>query len=124
MRPSTAARSQRLRGYPGCKSEIGGVPLPENSADLRFEQDEDALVIDLLGNPDRVAALSSDEATRYFAREVLPLMVEVYRDGSGSGRERQCQIGFRTFEAIDAMPPKKRLKAYRALLSLPGLSGS
>jgi hypothetical protein len=117
-----SARSQRIRGYPGCKTEIGAVALSDDPVDTQFEHDEDALMIALLSSTDQVAPLGTSEATRFFAREVLPLMSGVYSEGFSSGREGRCRIGFRTFEAIDAMPAKKRLKAYRALLSLSGVT--
>ena len=34
-----------------------------------------------------------------------------------------CRLGFKIFEAIDQLPAKKRIKAYRALLSLPEMPG-
>ncbi len=119
---ANSARIERARGYPGCKSVLGVVPLPSSEADLFYAQQEDVLIVDFLTSPARAKRMSGDEATRYFTKEVVPLIAPLFRMGSTNGLEGKCRLGLQMFETIDAMPVKKRIKAYRALLSLPGMA--
>jgi hypothetical protein len=119
---ANSARSERSRGYPGCKTALGIVPLPTEATDLEFIQFEDALIVEFLSSPQRAKRLDGDEATRYFTKEVVPLIAPLFSFGSASGQTGKCKMGLQMFEAIDAMPMKKRVKAYRALLSLPGMA--
>ncbi|MFN3516675.1 MAG: hypothetical protein ACK4YM_05885 [Novosphingobium sp.] len=117
-----AARSQRERGYPACTVQLGTVMLASSPEDLAFQRDEDLLAGDFLRSSERVEPMDKTEANRLFAREVIPKLTDAYRGSqTTSGR---CRLGYRTFEAIDGLPEKTRLKAYRALLSLPGLAAS
>lgn len=116
-----SARTQRERGYPACKVQFG-APYERQASDFEFEQGEDALVTDFLMSSERVPAMDGIEATRIFSREVVPKLADAYRSSFKDGAEGKCRLGYRTFEAIDALPAKQRLKAYRALLSLPGLA--
>jgi hypothetical protein len=119
---AASARHERSRGYPGCKSALGIVPVPTELEDLRFAQLEDALIVDFLTSTERTKRLSGDEATRYFTKEVVPLIAPLFGLGSSDSLEGKCRLGLRMFEMIDTMPKKKRLKSYRALLSLPGMA--
>lgn len=117
-----AAVDQRQRGYPACRQKADGDGA-NIEKDLTFEAEEDALLADFLMSQQRQTPMDRAEATRYFSREVVPKLVGAYRLNRTSGKESNCRLGFQTFEAIDGLPPKKRIKAYRALLSLPGLAG-
>jgi hypothetical protein len=119
---ASSARHERSLGYPGCKSAMGIVPVPTDPEDLRFAQLEDALIVDFLTTPERTKRMPGDEATGYFMKEVVPLIAPLFGKGSTSGVEGKCRLGLQMFEAIDTMPKKKRIKAYRALLSLPGVA--
>ncbi|MFM5950260.1 MAG: hypothetical protein ACKOPM_13705 [Novosphingobium sp.] len=114
------ARAQRELGYPACRTESGELIESSEPDDLAFMRSEDALMVDFLMSEARVPALDKSEATRIFSREVLPNMTWAYRAGLATGKQSDCKIGFITFETIDALPKKKRLTAYRALLSMPG----
>jgi hypothetical protein len=114
------ARAQREQGYPACRLVSGDEAPASAPEDLAFKRSEDALLVDFLMTEDRVPALDKSEATRLFSREVLPNMTWAYRSPAGPGKQTDCRIGFITFETIDALPKKKRLTAYRALLSMPG----
>lgn len=116
-----AARSERAAGYPGCHADPFGTPQKQEDAD--FIAAEDALLTDVLLSSDRVKPIKPDAATRYFRREVGPLLGEALELNQGLERGQFCRIGFATFEAIDSMPAKKRLKAYRALLSMSRTGG-
>lgn len=119
---ANSARYERTRGYPACKTELGVVPVPTSTADLMFVQLEDALIIDFLQTDQRAKPMDGDEATSYFTKEVIPLIAPLFSDGPSKGQEQKCRLGLQMFETIDAMPKKKRVKAYRALLSLPGMA--
>jgi len=98
------------------------VMLASSPEDLAFQRDEDTLAGDFLLSDERVAPMDQTEATRLFGKEVVPRLVDAYRGShTTSGK---CRLGYRTFEAIDGLPKKTRLKAYRALLSLPGLAAA
>lgn len=114
------AKTQRELGYPSCRTDPGDLPETSDPDDLDFMRSEDALMVDFLMSEARVPALDKSEATRIFSREVLPNMTWAYRAGLGSGKKSECKLGFITFETIDVLPRKKRLTAYRALLSMPG----
>lgn len=111
-----AARSQRAAGYPGCHSDPLSTSHQGDETD--FIAAEDGLLTEVLLSQDRVKPMKPEAATRYFRREVGPLLSEALELSQGIERGQFCRIGFATFEAIDAMPAKKRLKAYRALLSM------
>lgn len=119
---ANSARNERSRGYPACKTELGIVPVPSETTDLMFVRLEDALLIDFLSSPQRAKRMDGDEATRYFTKEVIPVIAPLFGDGFAKGLTGKCKMGLQMFEAIDAMPKKKRVKSYRALLSLPGMS--
>jgi hypothetical protein len=119
---ANSARSQKARGYPACTVKLGTVTMSKHPDDLAFQRDEDALATDFLLSNERVALMDQTEATRLFAREVVPKLIDAYRGSETTSGK--CRLGYRTFEAIDALPKKVRLKAYRALLSLPGLSAA
>jgi hypothetical protein len=112
------ARSERAQGYPGCKSLDGEATDKDQRSDAEFTVREDEVFAGLLMSEERVPAMEQEEATRFFAREVLPKLTGFYREGYSSGRAGHCRLGFQTFEAIDNLPAKKRLRAYRALLSM------
>lgn len=120
---ANSARNERTRGYPACKSELGIVPVPTTSTDLIFARLEDALAIDFLSSSERGKRMDGDEATRFFMKEVAPLIAPLFSEGTSKNAEQNCRRGLQMFETIDAMPKKKRVKAYRALLSLPGMAG-
>lgn len=119
---ANSARNERSRGYPACKTGMGVVPVPTEAGDLMFVQLEDALIIDFLSSPQRAKPMDGDEATRYFTKEVIPVIAPLFGDGFAKGLAGKCKMGLQMFEAIDTMPKKKRIKAYRALLSLPGIA--
>lgn len=119
---AASARSQRARGYPGCTETQFDAAQDIGPDEQAFLRNEDALITDFLMSAVRVDPVEGREATRYFAREVVPRLTDAYRDGTAAGAGGTCRIGFRTFEAVDGLPGKKRIKAYRALLSLPGMT--
>ena len=49
-------------------------------------------------------------------------MVKSYLATDIKSTSASCRLGFQIFEAIDQLPAKKRIKAYRALLTLPEMA--
>lgn len=117
---ASSARDQKARGYPACQVKLGTVLTATAPEDLEFQRQEDALATDFLMTPDRVARMDGSAATTLFAREVVPRLAGAFRGSNTAGGK--CRLGYRTFEVIDGLPKKNRLKAYRALLSLPGMA--
>ena len=113
-----AARSQRVRGYPLCKETLEDV-APLDPLDREFASNEDLLLVELFSSPVRVPALSAQDARKIFERDVVPIMAQSYLASDAKSTSASCRLGFRIFETIDQLPRKKRIKAYRALLSLP-----
>ena len=116
-----SARDQRARGYPMCKESLEDDAAPINPLDRAFEGAEDALLIELFGTSQRMPALSAKDARKTFDHDVVPVMVGSYVLTDVKSTSSSCRLGFRIFEAIDQLPAKKRVKAYRALLSLPDM---
>lgn len=119
---ASSARNQKARGYPACEVKLGTIAVVSHPEDIAFQREEDALATEFLLSDDRVPLMDDTDANRLFAREVVPRLAGAFR-GSQTAAGR-CRLGYQTFEAIDGLPKKTRLKAYRALLSLPGLSAS
>ena len=113
-----AARSQRVRGYPRCKESLEDVAQME-PLDRKFEINEDLLLVELFSSPIRVPALSAQDARKIFERDVVLIMTPSYLAFGAKSTSASCRLGFGIFEAIDQLPSNKRIKAYRALLSLP-----
>ncbi len=91
----------------------------DQAEDVNFAMQEDVVMTALLLSDKRGKAMPADAALRYFSREFSPLLTGVFDHDDSAESARLCRIGFETFEAIDALPSGKRLKAYRALLSMP-----
>ena len=117
-----SAREQRLRDYPMCKETLDDNAGAIDPMDGAFESTEDALLIDLFSAPGPAKALSADDARKIFDRDVVPLMVKSYLATDIKSTSASCRLGFQIFEAIDQLPAKKRIKAYRALLTLPEMA--
>ncbi len=117
-----AARVQRLSNYPLCKEAVEAINAPLDAVDRAFEQSEDELLIALFAAPDRVPALSLKDARKTFEREIVPQMVRSYLATDPQSTSSSCRLGYKIFEAIDQLPGKQRIRAYRALLSLPEMA--
>lgn len=114
------ARAERGKDYSGCRVETDLIPKAPSSDDAAFGAREDALIVELFRNPVRIAPLSADQAVKDFRK----LAGRIARQGrfdfwSDEGSEHECRMGLQTLEAIAALDPKRRVKAYRALLSMP-----
>jgi len=120
-----SARVQRAQDYPMCKETIDSDDSgPMNPLDASFETSEDALMIELFGSAERGKALSLKDARKIFERDVAPVMLKSYFATDLKSTSASCRLGFKIFEAIDELPAKKRVTAYRALLTLPETASS
>ena len=120
-----SAKVQRAQGYPMCKETIeDDADSSMNPLDASFEASEDALLVELFGSAERGKALSQKDARKVFERDVAPVMLQSYYATDTKSTSSSCRLGFKIFEAIDGLPAKKRVTAYRALLTLPETAGS
>ncbi len=119
---ASAARSQRVRGYPLCKESIDDAAAPVDSLDYEFESNEDQLLVELFSSPARMPALKAKDARKTFERDVVPLMASSFMVSEAKSKTASCRLGFNIFQAIDQLPGHKRIKAYRALLTLPDMA--
>lgn len=114
------ARSERARDYPGCSTQVELQPRAPGPEDAAFAAREDVLLAELFANPARAPVPPPEQALKDFRK----LAGKIARNGrfdmwSGEGSEHECRLGLQTLEAMSALDPKRRVKAYRALLALP-----
>ena len=114
-----SARSQRSRGYPMCQEKLDDSAGPIDPMDRTFEADEDQLLVEVFSGPVRNLGLSAKDARKTFEHDVLPALLQNYAASDIKSTSGSCRLGFKIFEAINQLPGKKRIKAYRALLTLP-----
>ena len=112
-------RSQRERGYPTCKTSKDDADQAADPIDQQFDAGEDAVMVQVFAEPKRLPAMSPDEADKIFGKQIAPVIAERYSLRQLKSAEGSCRFGFDVFVMIDAMPAKKRIKAFRAVLSLP-----
>ena len=112
-------RSQRARGYPTCKPSKDDAEPAVDPIDQQFDAGEDALMAQVLAEPKLLPAMAPAEADKIFNKEIAPIIAERYSLRQLKSTEGSCRFGFEVFVLIDALPAKKRLKVFRAVLSLP-----
>ena len=116
---ASVGRSQRNRGYPTCKqSDDDQAPAPD-PIDQQFDAAEDVLMVQVFNEPKLQSAMSAKEVDKVFGKDIAPLFVDRFSLGQLKSSEGSCRFGFAVFELIDTLPAKKRIKAFRAVLSLP-----
>lgn len=111
------ARAQAEQGYPLCRPDLDEGIAPPSLSVLSFEQTEDGLLVEAMDRPPAVNAMSSKEAMKVFTKDIIPLLPSTF------GRDSDCKSGFQMVAAVDTLTGSKRIKAYRAMLSLPGALG-
>ena len=114
-----SARVQRAKGYPMCKETLDDEDVRMNPLDAWFESTEDGLLIELMGSAPRGKGLSVKDARKIFERDVAPVMIRSFLSTDVKSTSASCRLGFKIFETINELPANKRIRAYRALLSLP-----
>ena len=118
-----AARSQRLRDYPLCKESGEESAAAIDPLDQEFERNEDLLLVELFSSSVRVPAPGVKEAHKIFEREIVPQLATDLLVPGAKSTSAGCRLGFKIFEAIDQLPGQKRIMTYRALMSLPEMTG-
>ena len=116
---AASARAQRGLGYPMCEGTVADSASPLDPMDRAFERSEDQLLAELFNRPNRGSPLAVKDARKIFDRDVMPVMVQSYLATDAKSTAGSCRLGFKIFEAIDQLPTNRRIKAYRALLTLP-----
>ena len=116
---AASARAQRGLGYPMCEETLADSASPLDPMDRAFERSEDQLLAELFNRPNRGSPLAVKDARKIFDHDVMPVMVQSYLATDAKSTAGSCRLGFKIFEAIDQLPTNRRIKAYRALLTLP-----
>ena len=116
---AASARAQRGLGYPICEGTVADSASPLDPMDRAFERSEDQLLAELFNRPNRGSPLAVKDARKIFDHDVMPVMVRSYLATDAKSTAGGCRLGFKIFEAIDQLPTNRRIKAYRALLTLP-----
>ncbi len=113
-------RSQRARGYPSCtqssNDDDAHAPDPINQ---QFDAGEDALMVQVLSAPKLLAPMPPEQADKIFAKDVAPVIAQHFTLRQLKSADGTCRFGYAVFELIDTLPAKKRIRSFRAVLSLP-----
>ena len=111
-------RGEHARGYPTCKQAQESDTLPADLGGQQLDADEDALMVQVLSSAKFLPTMEPDEANKIFAKVLAPLIAQRFSRRELDSAEGTCRFGFDVFVLLDALPAKKRLKAFRAVLSL------
>ena len=111
-----ALRQSKL-GYPVCQSTMDDSNLQLTESSIAFERAEDLLLVEALDTPPAYAVMSKKDAMKAFSKDIVPLLP------SNFGSADSCKSGFQMMMAIGKLTGSKRIKAYRAMLSLPDALG-
>ena len=110
---------ERNQGYPAC-AEASIHFVPPTAEKLGVIEAQEKLFIALLNGEKIAKPMAADKAVREYQK--------AWRDFDRFGLiepenprdpKQDCRVSFQINEAIARLEPKKRIKAYRALLSLP-----
>lgn len=114
------AQWQRARGYAECRTDEDFVTRAPSPDELAFAAREDAVVIRFMESASRAASVPGDDAEDEFGRFADQIAASGRFDvWTRTGPDYGCKSSYQLIEAIAGLPPKKRTKAYRALLSIP-----
>ncbi len=114
------ARLQRAKGYTACAPRPYLSKISIDADELPLIDREDALGVELLTNPLEEPAIPAEKARKQFHGLADNIARQGRIDFNAEGvPESECKGGLQTIEAIAMLDPKRRLKAYRAMLWLP-----
>lgn len=111
------ALRQSQSGYPVCQTTMDDSNLQISEATIAFERAEDLLLVEALDSPPAFAAMTKKDAMKAFAKDIVPILP------SSFGSADTCKAGFQMILAVNKLTGAKRIKAYRAMLSLPDAMG-
>lgn len=110
---------ERNKGYPSCGAGTINFVAPTGETLTVIERQE-ALMVAVLNSPKIAKALTPDKAVREYQKSWRDFerfgLIEPEKEGD---QQQECRVAFQIDESIARLEPKKRIKAYRALLSLP-----
>lgn len=110
---------ERNQGYPSCGAATINFIAP-TAETLTVIEAQEKLMVAVLNGPKIAKALTPDKAAREYQKSWRDFerfgLIEPEKEGDP---KQQCRLGFQVDESIARLEPKKRIKAYRALLSLP-----
>lgn len=111
------AQRQAQAGYPVCQSSMDDSALQVSESTLTFERAEDLLLVEALDGQAAYPVMASKDAMKVFVKDIAPLLPTNF------GTADSCKSGFEMMLAINKLTGSKRIKAYRAMLSLPDAMG-
>ena len=110
---------ERNQGYPSCGAGTINFVAPTGET-LTVIEGQEKLMIAVLNSPKIAKTLSPDKAVREYQKSWRDFerfgLIEPENKGD---QQQECRVAFQIDESIARLEPKKRVKAYRALLSLP-----
>jgi hypothetical protein len=115
-----AALFERGQNYAGCKPKRYLERTKLSTREQRIGELQEALAVELLANSVWVEPIDASKAERQFRGLADNIARQGRIDYNASGAsENDCKLGLQMFEAISSLDAKRRLKAYRALVSMP-----
>lgn len=110
---------ERNQDYPSCGAATINFVTPTAEALTVIERQE-KLMVAVLNGPKIAKVLTPDKAAREYQKSWRDFarfgLIEPEKEGDP---KQPCRTSFQIDESIARLEPKKRIKAYRALLSLP-----
>ena len=110
---------ERNQGYPSCGAATINFVAPTGETVTVIEAQE-KLMVAALNGPKIAKVLTPEKAEREYQKSWYDFarfgLLELEKEGD---TKQQCRLGFQIDESIARLETKKRIKAYRALLSLP-----
>lgn len=110
---------ERNQGYPSCGAGTINFVAPTGDT-LAVIEGQEKLIIAVLNGPKIAKVLSPDKAVREYQKSWRDFeRFGLIEPEKSDDPKQQCRTAFQIDESIARLEPKKRIKAYRALLSLP-----
>ena len=110
---------ERNQGYPSCGAGTINFVAPTGDT-LAVIEAQEKLIIAVLNGPKITKVLSPDKAVREYQKSWRDFeRFGLIEPEKSDDPKQQCRTAFQIDESIARLEPKKRIKAYRVLLSLP-----
>lgn len=119
MHDGKSATWEKANGYPSCAPDSVGVHIPEGEELVTIETQE-RLLMAVLASPEKGKPVDPAKADREFGKFWRDFeRMQLIEPENPGDPQRECRAGLQIYEAIARLEPKKRIKAYRALLAYP-----
>lgn len=113
------ARYERATNYPTCRAALTDRVLPLSEEGKKLYEREDALAVETLSSTLDRKPLSPEKASRQFGKLAGDILDSGVIDASQLMKDKySCELGFQMIEGIASLDKKRRVKAYRAMVSL------